>query len=147
MRSCSGANDQSLVALAVDALPLFEAEAKKRQVRTVENRNLVSEKIHTQEPISGSKKSKTKSSNANRSSQKAAKKLNTNRQYLSDAKKMKAEKPELFEKIKAGEIKLVQAKRVIKEEKQEVTRQENKYGKNSGIDYSARQESRRGSKE
>ncbi len=82
-----------LTGLAVDALPMFEAEAKKRQAKAGGDRKSdeyksVTEKI--QQPITASKKSKNKSRNANSSSQKAAKKLNTNSHYVSDAKKMKA---------------------------------------------------------
>lgn len=44
----------------------------------------------------------------------AAKLLNTNRQYVSDAKRFKAEAPELFERIKSGELTIPAAKREIK---------------------------------
>jgi hypothetical protein len=65
---------------------LYEIEAKKRQVRTAENRNLVVEKIPQQE-------SKTKTRDANKSREKAAKKLNTNSHYVSDAKKLQTGYP------------------------------------------------------
>jgi len=89
-------NSDQLACIAVDALPLYEAEAKKRQARTAENRNLVTEKIQQQESSTESKKSKTKTKNANSSSQKAAKKLNTNSHYVSDAKKLPTGYPVLL---------------------------------------------------
>jgi hypothetical protein len=78
---------------AVNALPLFEAEAKKRRVesggdRKSDNYKSVTQKID--EPIiSTNTKEKNKSRNDNRATQQVAKQFSTNRQYVDDAKKLK----------------------------------------------------------
>jgi N6-adenosine-specific RNA methylase IME4 len=49
------------------------------------------------------------------SAKQAAKQLNTNHQYVSDAKRLKAEAPEIAEKVKQGEINIPEAKELAKE--------------------------------
>jgi hypothetical protein len=49
--------------------------------------------------------------NAGKAAAQAAKLTGTNRQYVADAKKLKAEDPEAFEGVKAGKVKLSEAKR------------------------------------
>lgn len=56
--------------------------------------------------------------------QQAAKLLGTNRQYVSDAKKLSAERPDLAEKIKAGEMSIPEAKKTINAEKVQAKRDE-----------------------
>jgi N6-adenosine-specific RNA methylase IME4 len=50
------------------------------------------------------------------SSRQAAKLLGTNHQYVSDAKKLAAERPDLAEKVKAGEISIPEAKKTVQSE-------------------------------
>lgn len=95
-------------ACALEALPLLEAEAKKRQG----SRNDITQKFAECE--SGEARDK------------AAELFDTNRQYVSDAKKIKEEDPALFDKVKSGETGIVQAKREIKERKREERREENR---------------------
>jgi hypothetical protein len=68
---------------------MLEEEAKKRQVDSkIGNQNASKTKVEIIPPlISGSK-----TKNANKSREKAAKKLNTNSHYVSDAKKLKAKR-------------------------------------------------------
>jgi N6-adenosine-specific RNA methylase IME4 len=61
-----------------------------------------------------------------RKAYKAAELFNTNRTYVNQAVKAKKENPEIFEKVKAGEINWTQAKRIEKEEKRESRREENR---------------------
>ena len=87
-------NSDQRACIAVDALPLFEVEAKKRQVESKignQNASKTSTEIIPELIIPKDKKSKKKNSGESR--QKAAKKLNTNRQYLSDAKKLQTGYP------------------------------------------------------
>ena len=79
-------------AAAVEALPLYEKEAKARQIR--KPAGSVVEIIPPQ--------------SAGKSRDKVAKKFETNPRYVSDMKKIKEDDPETFEKIKAGEKKLSQ---------------------------------------
>lgn len=81
--------------VAVEALPLLEAEAKKRQIR---------------KPVDNSVSQKIEQQNQNKSTQQAAQIFGTNRQYVSAAKKLKAESPEAFEKVKSGEVTLSEVK-------------------------------------
>ncbi|WP_262965149.1 MT-A70 family methyltransferase [Methylobacter psychrophilus] len=123
-------NSDQRACIAVDALPFFEAEAKKRQVEAGklygENHpQEVSQKIGKALVTDGTKQ-KNKVNHANCASQQAAEQFSTNRQYVDDAKKLKAENRELFEQIKSGSVKLIQAKREIKETNRESARQENR---------------------
>ena len=114
--------------IAVNALPLFEAEAKKRQVEAGKlfGRNHpqeVTQKIDEALVTDGAKE-KNKSRNNKLATQQVAKQFSTNRQYVDDAKKLKEEHTELFNQIWAGILRLVQAKRMIKEANRELSRQE-----------------------
>ena len=93
-------------ASAVESLPQYEKEAKKRQLRTEENRGLVNQKIDEQEKPN------------KQASQQVAEVFGTNRQYVSDMKKMKENDAETFEAIKQGEKRLVDAKKEQRKEKQ-----------------------------
>jgi N6-adenosine-specific RNA methylase IME4 len=106
-------SDQKAAA-ALKALPFYEAEAKKRQVRTQENRDLVNQQIDEQEKPN------------KQATQQVAEKFGTNRQYVSDMKKIQKEDPNTFEEIANGEKKLVAVKRQKKEEKREELREKNR---------------------
>ncbi|MCA9259660.1 MAG: ParB N-terminal domain-containing protein [Planctomycetales bacterium] len=83
-----------------EELPKFEAEAKERQGK----RNDLAEHGGT---IS------TKSENDSKARDKAAAVVGVNPRYVSDAKRVKEKDPALFERVKAGEVTLPQAKREI----------------------------------
>jgi N6-adenosine-specific RNA methylase IME4 len=91
--------------IALEYLPLIEAEAKKRQVRTEENRmkgkNLVHQQIDEQAP-------------KQQSLEVASDKFGSNRQYISDAKKIAKEAPQYVERIKAGDITISEVKKEMK---------------------------------
>lgn len=103
-------------ACAVNCLPLLEIEAKKRQLRTAENRNLVNQKIDEQEQVHKQPQSLDQ----------AADLFGTNRQYVADAKKIQKESPCLFEKVASGEKTLTAAKHEVKEKNRESLRQANR---------------------
>lgn len=92
-------------ALAVDVLPLLEAEARERMTTGV-NQHSSPVELFPQ----GTGKSRDH----------AAAMFNTNGRYVSDAKKLNEEAPELFEKVRIGEMTIPQAKR----EKRKADRQE-----------------------
>lgn len=81
-------------AVAAEALPHFEEEAKKRQIRKPES---VVEKIPPQNHL-------------NKSRDQAAAQVGVNPRYVSDAKRIKEASPETFEKLKSGEISMSEAK-------------------------------------
>ena len=84
-------------ALAVEAKPLYEAEAKKRQIRKPES---VVQKVAQQ--------------NTGKSRDKAAADFGTNHQYVNQAEKVKAQAPEVFEKLKQGKVSMQDAMREVR---------------------------------
>lgn len=82
-------------ASAVDALPRYEEEAKKRQGTRTDLATDIPQKI----------------AESKESRQHVAEQFHTNRQYVSDMKKLKEEEPETFEDIKEGRQKLSQVKK------------------------------------
>lgn len=116
-------NKGSLAAVAVELLPFFEADAKKRQVRKPAP-VFVKEKIPEQ--IDGETKdqktvvekipqqnSKSMFDDGRQARDDAAKAVGVNERYIQDAKKIKQEAPEVFEKLKAGKISVQDAKREV----------------------------------
>lgn len=85
-------------AVAVEILPRLEAEANERQ-RGGRGGVLLSQKIDEAK---------------SRASDQAARIVGTNRQYVSDAKKLKQEEPELFERVRSGEITIPEAKKEVR---------------------------------
>lgn len=90
-------------ACSLEAVPFFEAEAKKRHDKLsgswAKNKDEVRQKIA--EPDDG------------KASEQAAKAFGTNRQYVQDAKRIQEKRPDLISKIKSGEMTITQAKREI----------------------------------
>lgn len=84
--------------VAVDALPLLEAEAKERQGRRAD---LVPE---------------MEQSKPQRAVEIAGALVGVGKQYVSEAKKLKEEAPETYERVKAGKLNIQQAKREAKVE-------------------------------
>ena len=85
-------------AIAVDVLPMLEAEARERMIAggavTKEGREIIPYPNDTR-----------------KASEEAAGLLGTNPHYVSDAKKLKQETPELYERVRAGEMSIPEAKR------------------------------------
>ncbi|MBX5462983.1 MAG: hypothetical protein IRZ28_18080 [Steroidobacteraceae bacterium] len=93
-------------ALALELLPHLEARARERQSQAVANRHaeergVVQEKI----PELGQARDH------------AARMVGTNPRYVSDAKKLAQESPELFAKVKTGDLSIPAAKRQLEENK------------------------------
>ena len=114
-------NKGALAAVAVELLPFFEADAKKRQQAAGKDHGRgqkVEEKIP--QPISN-KSTPAKIETAQESvsgrvpqaREDAAKSVGVNDRYVQDAKKVKEEAPEVFEQLKAGKITLQNAKREV----------------------------------
>lgn len=97
--------------VALDALPMLEAEAKERQKAMAGTRYDLDQKIDQ--------------GRAPQATAQAAQLVGTNRQYVSDAKKIAEQAPELLESIRNGEMTITQAKRQNKESHREQRRQEN----------------------
>jgi len=89
-------NKGSLAAVAAELEPHFAADAKRRQIRKPKAVSVV-EKIPQQTP--------------SKAREEAAKSVGVNDRYVSDAKKVKADAPEVFQRLKAGTITLQDAKR------------------------------------
>jgi ParB-like chromosome segregation protein Spo0J len=103
--------------VAVDALPLLEAEAKERQRAGA---------------VRGGKQSSARQSDAKvpekipepcaaESRQEAARVVNVNDRYVSDAKRIQQEAPQVAAKVRSGELTLQDAKRELKVEQQKRT--------------------------
>lgn len=86
-------------AVAVEILPILEAEAKQRQGERTDLHNDIVE-IFPQ-------------CDGGRARDIAAEITGTNGRYVSEAKKLKEEAPELFEAVQAGEMTIPQAKREV----------------------------------
>jgi hypothetical protein len=100
-------NKGSLAAVAAELEPHFAADAKRRQQNAGKEHGRgqkVPEKVP--EPI----ESKKGDGDARKA---AAVSVGVNDRYVSDAKKVKAEAPEVFERLKAGKITLQDAKREV----------------------------------
>jgi N6-adenosine-specific RNA methylase IME4 len=83
--------------LAVELLPMFEAEAKERSVEA--SKKEWGGNISTSFEEQG------------KAREKVAEVMQTNARYVQDAKKLKEESPDLFEQVKAGEVSLPKANR------------------------------------
>lgn len=88
-------------AIAAEALPMLEAEAKERQ------------RLSKGQGIKVDKELPTLKNGDGKAVEQAAKLVGTNRQYVQDAKKIKAETPDLFEAVKAGKVTIPAAKREV----------------------------------
>lgn len=104
--------------VALDALPLFEAEARKRQAAAgasaAPGRPAKKDTEEIPEVSEGE------------SREQAASQFGVNPHYISDAKKIAEEAPDLLGSIREGSLTITQAQRQIKERKRESRRQENR---------------------
>jgi ParB-like chromosome segregation protein Spo0J len=95
-------------AIAFEVLSLYEAEAKERQAIQAKI-NQPQAKVQNVEIIPPLEKAKARD--------KAAESVGVNPRYISDVKAIAQERPEMVEKIKAGEITIPAAKKEIAESK------------------------------
>ena len=89
----------ALAAVAAELEPHFAEDAKRRQVRKPKAESVV-EKVPQQTA-------------ASKAREEAGKSVGVNDRYVQDAKKVKADAPEVFERLKAGKITLQDAKREV----------------------------------
>lgn len=99
--------------VALDVLPLLEAEARERMLAGVGTN-------HDQKIDQGN------NGRAPQATEQAATMTGTNRQYVSDAKAIAQTAPDLLENIRSGETTIPAAKREIKERKREERREVNR---------------------
>jgi ParB-like chromosome segregation protein Spo0J len=96
-------NKGSLAAVAAELEPHFAADAKRRQKQAGVDHGRgqkVTQKV--EQPIGKNERTAAAESAAS---------VGVNRQYVTDAKKVKADAPEVFQRLKAGTITLQDAKR------------------------------------
>lgn len=89
-------NESQLATLAVDLLPFYESEAKSRQVRKPENLLASTD------------------ANKGKASEQAAKAVGSSQASVERAKAVKKASPELYEKVKAGQVSLHDAQGQLK---------------------------------
>jgi N6-adenosine-specific RNA methylase IME4 len=126
--SCIAAEADDLLAVIAERVEKERREkqsAKQSNPRLDPAANVTSQVEQNHERYLSDKKL-SDSHHANTTPTKAAELFNTNRTYVNQAVKAKKENPEIFEKVKAGEINWTQAKRIEKEEKRESRREENR---------------------
>jgi len=106
-------NASQRACISVKALPLFEAEAKKRQLSNLK----VGDKIPVTPLIEEREKGEI--------TEQAGKLTNTSRSYVAEAKRLQDESPEDFDKVLHGEknISEVVKERKIQERKQKIAEQ------------------------
>ena len=98
-------NKGSLAAVAAELEPFFAADAKRRRKETEGRPKKDLQKLEEKIPQVMARQSQAR--------EEAAKSVGVNDRYVSDAKKVKAEAPEVFERLKAGKITLQDAKREV----------------------------------
>lgn len=94
--------------IAVEMLPLLEEERRKEKEDFSSSRERGED--GTFKPVTQKIGELDKSKHDGESTAQAAKIVGTNRQYVSDAKKIKQDAPEIFEKMKSGEMNINIAK-------------------------------------
>ena len=106
-------------ALAAEMKPYFEAEAKKRQQAAGGNNNPLGKNQYSQKE-EGSLVEKVPQASRKQSKQpieksraRAAKTFDTNENYVNKAEKIKRQSPEVFDRVKKGELNIPQASRII----------------------------------
>ena len=103
--------------IALDILPMLEAEAHERKRIGAENRHNNSQDVE-QVPHPGRESGKARDA--------VAKITGTNPRYVSDAKKLSAEAPDLLDDVRTGNKSITLAKRELKERDREQVRQANR---------------------
>jgi N6-adenosine-specific RNA methylase IME4 len=85
---------------AAEALPLYEAEARKRQLATLKKGSSVPEKFQER--------------GAGEAADHASRDFGVNAHYIADMKAMRERAPDLAEKVKSGEMKIPHAKKELR---------------------------------
>jgi len=98
-------------AVAIEALPMFEAEAAKRRERI--GREAAERQHHPDRVVQTVEQPSALNRRTPAAVEQAAKAAGTNRQYVSDAKAIKAEAPDVFEQVRSGELTIPKAKKAI----------------------------------
>lgn len=93
-------------AIATEALPMFEAEAKERQIKLAQIREAQKRNEPDVEKI-------PPLVNEGKARDKAAAATGANPRYVSEAKRIKAESPEVFEQVLSGDVTIAQAKKKL----------------------------------
>jgi 16S rRNA G966 N2-methylase RsmD len=88
-------------AIAIDVLPMLEAEARERQLASLK------QNLDSVTQFFGERNGR----HSGEAAQQAADLFGTNRQYVSDAKKLKEDDPKIFEDIKNGKDTIPKAKK------------------------------------
>ena len=106
-------------ALAAEAKPMYEAEAKKRQQAAGGNHNPFGKNQHTKEDgrslvekiPSATKQQSNKPREKSRTQ--VAKAFDTNERYVNKAEKILRESPEVLDRVKKGELNIPQATKLL----------------------------------
>lgn len=127
-------NKGALAAVAVELLPFFEEDARKRKSANGGDRK--SEKVKSEveffpPPIATGIKMQSieigSQVHHSKARDEAAKSVGVNERYIQDAKKVKNEAPEVFERMKAGKITLQDAKREVAKKPTDDWRHDERY--------------------
>jgi len=110
-------------AVAADALPLYEKEARERQIAAAERTNALlgrgnPETLEQNFAQAGSDKER-----APQARDLAAAQFGVNRQYIQDAKTIKEKAPDLFDRLKNGDATMSETKREIRKREAEDEKQ------------------------
>lgn len=111
--------------VALEALPLFEREARDRQIALAGTRPNLSPQMD-QGGYPDSIENPIQTIHTGKSTEQVGKAFNVGKSYVADAKAIATKAPELLDSIKSGEKTITQAKREIKEREREERRDENR---------------------
>lgn len=101
-------------ALAVEAKPLYEAEAKKRRKETEGRPKMKEEKLEEKVPEVLPAQPKPAPKRMEQSRDQAAKDFGTNSRYVNQAQKVKEQAPDVFEKLKRGKVTMQDAMKEVR---------------------------------
>ena len=108
--------------VAMDVLPMLEAEAKERQRNSIKERDESGRSMPVHQLIDELDNESRKP--VLQALEQAAQMVGTNRQYVSDAKRLRDEAPELLERVRSGELTIPQAKTEQRIAKADAAREE-----------------------
>jgi len=118
-------SQRAMAALEAESELAKEAEARHRRAAAESNRRRAAqEESLPVDDVPAIQRIEEPDPNARTAVGQAAKLLGTNRQYVSDAKKLTAERPDLAEKVRSGEMSIPEAKKAINAEKVQAKRTE-----------------------
>ena len=119
-------SQRAMAALEAESELAKEAEERHRRAAAESNRRRAQQQSEELPDIAppAIQRFEDPDPNARTSVGQAAKLLGTNRQYVSDAKKLTAERPDLAEKVRTGEMSIPEAKKAINTERVQAKRTE-----------------------